>query len=82
MSRLSSITMIALEPDIVPACQLSDPLTVNAPVPPSVPPAMVSVLTVETGDRLRRVQTGRVQDYVYSVALGLLALAVWMGWSK
>ena len=43
---------------------------------------VVSVLTVETGDRLRRVQTGRVQDYVYSVALGLLALAVWMGWSK
>jgi NADH-quinone oxidoreductase subunit L len=40
---------------------------------------VISAWTVGAGDRLRRLQTGKVQDYVYAVALGLLALLLWMG---
>ena len=34
------------------------------------------------GDRLRRIQTGQAQDYVYGIALGVLVLMVWMRWPK
>jgi uncharacterized YccA/Bax inhibitor family protein len=34
------------------------------------------------GDRLRRIQTGQPQDYVYGVALGVIALLVWMRWPR
>ena len=32
------------------------------------------------GDDLRTIQTGRAQDYVYGVAVGLLVLILWMRW--
>ena len=34
---------------------------------------------LDAGDRLRRIQTGKVQDYVFGVGLGLLALMAWIG---
>ena len=40
---------------------------------------VVSAWTVAAGDRLRRIQTGRVQDYIYAVALGLVVLMLWIG---
>ena len=40
---------------------------------------VISAWTVDGGDRLRRMQTGKVQDYVWAVGLGLLALMAWMG---
>jgi NADH-quinone oxidoreductase subunit L len=40
---------------------------------------VVSAWTLEAGDRLRRIQTGKVQDYVWAVGLGLLALMAWIG---
>lgn len=40
---------------------------------------VVSAWTLEGGDRLRRMQTGKVQDYVWAVGLGLLALMAWIG---
>ena len=40
---------------------------------------VVSAWTLDAGDRLRRVQTGKVQDYVWAVGLGLLALMAWIG---
>jgi NADH-quinone oxidoreductase subunit L len=40
---------------------------------------VVSAWTLEGGDRLRRIQTGKVQDYVWAVGLGLLALMAWIG---
>jgi len=42
---------------------------------------VLSAWTASSGDRLRRVQTGRVQDYVYGVAIGALALIFWFGWA-
>jgi NADH-quinone oxidoreductase subunit L len=42
---------------------------------------VVSAWTVSGGDQLRRVQTGRVQDYAYAVGVGLLMILIWMGWS-
>lgn len=42
---------------------------------------VVSAWTVTSGDTLRAIQTGRAQDYVYGVALGLLVLIVWMRWA-
>jgi NADH-quinone oxidoreductase subunit L len=41
-----------------------------------------SAWTVTAGDRLRRLQTGRVQDYVFSVAVGVLAIVIWIGWAR
>ena len=35
---------------------------------------VVSVWTVTTGDEMRTIQTGRAQDYVYGLAVGLLLL--------
>jgi NADH:ubiquinone oxidoreductase subunit 5 (subunit L)/multisubunit Na+/H+ antiporter MnhA subunit len=40
---------------------------------------VISAWTLDGGDRLRRIQTGKVQDYVWAVGLGLLALMVWIG---
>jgi NADH-quinone oxidoreductase subunit L len=42
---------------------------------------VVSAWTVSTGSVLRTVQTGRAQDYVYGVAVGLLILILWMRWA-
>ncbi len=39
---------------------------------------VLSAWTLRAGDRLRRVQSGRPQDYVYGVAFGVLALIVWV----
>jgi len=43
---------------------------------------VVAAWVVAGGDGLRRVQTGRAQDYVYGVALGVIALVVWLGWPR
>jgi NADH-quinone oxidoreductase subunit L len=43
---------------------------------------VLSAWTLTAGDRLRRIQTGQAQDYVYGVALGVLLLLVWMRWPK
>ena len=40
---------------------------------------VVSAWTLDGGDGLRRIQTGKVQDYVFALGFGLLALIVWMG---
>jgi NADH-quinone oxidoreductase subunit L len=37
----------------------------------------LTALTLRAGDSLRRMQTGRAQDYVYGVAFGVLLLFVW-----
>jgi len=37
----------------------------------------LSAAAMHTGDRLRRLQSGRAQDYVYGVVLGVLLLLVW-----
>jgi NADH-quinone oxidoreductase subunit L len=39
---------------------------------------VVSAWTLTTGDDLRTMQTGRVQDYVYGVAVGLMILLLWV----
>ena len=41
---------------------------------------VVSAWTLRAGDRLRRLQTGQPQDYVYGVALGALMLFVLAQW--
>ena len=43
---------------------------------------VLSAWTLTAGDRLRRIQTGQAQDYVYGIALGVLVLMVWMRWPK
>ena len=40
---------------------------------------VVSAWTLDGGDLLRRIQTGKVQDYVFAVGFGLLALLAWIG---
>jgi NADH:ubiquinone oxidoreductase subunit 5 (subunit L)/multisubunit Na+/H+ antiporter MnhA subunit len=42
---------------------------------------VVSAWTVIAGDDVRLIQTGRAQDYVYGVAVGLLVLILWMRWA-
>jgi NADH:ubiquinone oxidoreductase subunit 5 (subunit L)/multisubunit Na+/H+ antiporter MnhA subunit len=42
---------------------------------------VVSAWTVTTGDEMRSIQTGRAQDYVYGLAVGLLLLLIWVRWS-
>ena len=37
----------------------------------------LTALTLRAGDGLRRIQSGRAQDYVYGVAFGMLLLIVW-----
>jgi NADH-quinone oxidoreductase subunit L len=38
----------------------------------------LSAWTLTAGDDLRSIQTGRAQDYVYGIAVGLLAIILWM----
>jgi hypothetical protein len=38
---------------------------------------VLSAWTLSFGDRLRGIQTGVPQDYVYGVALGVLLLVLW-----
>jgi NADH-quinone oxidoreductase subunit L len=40
----------------------------------------LSAWTLTAGDDLRAMQSGRVQDYVYGVAVGLLVLVLWIQW--
>ena len=40
---------------------------------------VVSAWTLDGSDGLRRIQTGKVQDYVFAVGFGLLALIAWIG---
>ena len=42
---------------------------------------VVSAWTVTTGDEMRSIQTGRAQDYVYGLAVGLLILLFWVRWA-
>jgi len=42
---------------------------------------VVSAWTLTSGDDLRTLQTGRAQDYVYGVAVGLLMLLLWARWA-
>jgi NADH-quinone oxidoreductase subunit L len=42
---------------------------------------VLSAWTVSAGNQLRAVQTGRAQDYVYGVAVGVLILILWIGWA-
>ncbi|PYM87160.1 MAG: hypothetical protein DME09_00360 [Candidatus Rokuibacteriota bacterium] len=37
---------------------------------------VLSAWTLRAGDRLRRIQTGRAQDYVYGIAVGFLLLLI------
>jgi NADH-quinone oxidoreductase subunit L len=41
-----------------------------------------SAWTLRGGDQLRRIQSGRAQDYVYGVAFGVLLLFVWAQWLR
>jgi NADH:ubiquinone oxidoreductase subunit 5 (subunit L)/multisubunit Na+/H+ antiporter MnhA subunit len=41
----------------------------------------LSAWTLRAGDRLRRVQSGLPQDYLYGVALGVLVLFVLAQWT-
>jgi NADH-quinone oxidoreductase subunit L len=41
-----------------------------------------SAWTLAWGDRLRRMQTGLAQDYVYGLAVGLLLLLIWVQWPR
>ncbi len=43
---------------------------------------VLSAWTVAAGDRLRTIQTGRAQDYVSSVVIGVLVIVIWMGWAR
>ena len=43
---------------------------------------LFSAWTLSAGDRLRRLQSGRAQDYVYGIALGVLLLMVWIRWPR
>ena len=43
---------------------------------------MFSAWTLVAGAGLRRIQSGRAQDYVYGIALGVLALMVGMWWLR
>jgi len=42
---------------------------------------VLSAWTLSTGDEMRSIQTGRVQDYVYGLAVGLLILLLWVSWA-
>ena len=41
---------------------------------------VVSAWTLTAGDDMRTMQSGKAQDYVYGVAVGLLALLIWARW--
>ncbi|MBX7186929.1 MAG: NADH-quinone oxidoreductase subunit L [Vicinamibacteria bacterium] len=40
---------------------------------------VISAWTLDGGDVLRRIQTGRVGDYIFALAAGLVFLMLWMG---
>lgn len=40
---------------------------------------VISAWTLDGGDALRRIQTGRVGDYIFALAAGLAVLMLWMG---
>jgi NADH-quinone oxidoreductase subunit L len=42
---------------------------------------LFSAWTVVAGDDLRTIQTGRAQDYIYALGVGLLALLLWASWA-
>ncbi len=39
---------------------------------------VISAWTLDGGDALRRIQTGKVQDYIVAVGVGLLVLVIWL----
>ena len=41
---------------------------------------VLSAWTLDAGDRLRRIQSGQPQDYVYGVALGACSSWCWFHW--
>ena len=43
---------------------------------------LLSAWTLIWGDRLRRIQSGLPQDYVYGLAVGLLLLIIWVQWPR
>jgi NADH-quinone oxidoreductase subunit L len=43
---------------------------------------VLSAWTLSFGDRLRGIQSGLPQDYVYAVAIGVLLLIVWSQWPR
>jgi NADH-quinone oxidoreductase subunit L len=43
---------------------------------------VLSAWTLVAGDRLRHLQSGRAQDYVYGIALGVLFLMIWIRWPR
>ena len=43
---------------------------------------LFSAWTLRAGDRLRGIQSGLPQDYIYAVALGTLLLIVWSKWPR
>jgi NADH-quinone oxidoreductase subunit L len=43
---------------------------------------VLSAWTLFAGSAIRRIQSGRAQDYVYGIALGVLLLMVWMRWPR
>jgi NADH-quinone oxidoreductase subunit L len=43
---------------------------------------VLSAWTLTFGDRLRGIQSGLPQDYVYAVAIGVLLLIVWSQWPR
>jgi NADH-quinone oxidoreductase subunit L len=42
---------------------------------------VLSAWTLTSGDDLRTMQSGRAQDYVYGVAVGLVVLLLWVRWA-
>jgi NADH-quinone oxidoreductase subunit L len=43
---------------------------------------LFSAWTLIWGDRLRRIQSGLPQDYVYGLAVGLLLILIWVQWPR
>ena len=43
---------------------------------------VLSAWTLSAGSAIRRIQSGRAQDYVYGIALGVLLLMVWIRWPR
>jgi len=43
---------------------------------------VLSAWTLMAGDRLRHLQSGRAQDYIYGIALGVLLLMLWTRWPR
>jgi NADH-quinone oxidoreductase subunit L len=39
---------------------------------------VISAWTIDGGDALRRIQTGKVQDYIVAIGIGLLVMVLWL----